>query len=78
MNKKKGKKSSIRVGFQKKVDRKNNEKNEQDLIFKKPFVSQYYWNKNWLNEWSMAFYYGPRIKWMQLYESGKIKRPPTN
>ena len=60
------------------MDKKNNKKNKQDLIFKKPFVSQYYWNKNWLNEWSMAFYYGPRIKWMELYnESGKIKRPPT-
>ena len=59
------------------MDKKNPKKNEQNLIFKKHFVSQYYWHKNWLNEWSMAFYYGPRIKWMELYESGKIKKRPT-
>jgi hypothetical protein len=33
-----------------------------------PFVSQWYWHKNWLHEKSKAFYYGPRIEWMNLSE----------
>ena len=59
------------------MDRKNNEKNEQDLGGDSflPFYSQYYWHKNWENKWSIAWYYGPRIEWMELCnESGKIKR----
>ena len=62
------------------MDKKNNEKNEQDLGWDSflPFYPQYYWHKNWLNEWTIAWYNGPRIEWMELYnESGKIKRPPT-
>ena len=62
------------------MDKKNNEKNEQDLGWDSllPFYSQYFWHKNWLNEWTIAWYNGPRIEWMELYnESGKIKRPPT-
>ena len=39
-----------------------------------PFVSQWYWHKNWLNEWSKAFYRGPRIEWMYLM-SEKVEPP---
>ena len=39
-----------------------------------PFVSQWYWHKNWLNEWSKAFYHGPRIEWMYL-ENEKVEPP---
>ena len=56
-------------------------KNKKDKIWDSflPFYLQYYWHKNWNNEWSIAWYHGPRIKWMELYnESGKIKRRPAN
>ena len=61
------------------MDKKNNEKNEQDLGWGSflPFYLQYYWHRNWLNEWTIAWYHGPRIEWMELYESGKIKKRPT-
>ena len=55
-------------------------KNKKDKIWDSflPFYLQYYWHKNWNDEWSIAWYHGPRIKWMELYESGKIKRSPKN
>ena len=62
------------------MDKKNSKKNEQTLGWDSflPFYLQYYWVKNWNDEWSLAWYNGPRIKWMELYESGKIKKRPTN
>ena len=59
------------------MDRKNNEKNAQELGWDSflPIYSQYYWHKNCENKWSIAWNYGPRIEWMELCnESGKIKR----
>jgi hypothetical protein len=55
-------------------------KNKKDKIWDSflPFYLQYYWHKNWNDEWSLAWYNGPRIEWMELYESGKIKKRPTN
>ena len=39
-----------------------------------PFYSQYYWHKNWNDEWTMAYYHGPRIKWMKLTKEKKNER----
>ena len=39
-----------------------------------PFYSQYYWHKNWNDEWTMAYYHGPRIKWMKLIKEKKNER----
>ena len=33
-----------------------------------PFVSQWYWTYNWLNQKCKAWYHGPRIDWMYLME----------
>jgi hypothetical protein len=62
------------------MDKKNPKKNEQDLIWESflPLYLQYYWEQNRENKWSLTWYHGPRIKWMELYESGKIKRRPAN
>ena len=30
------------------------------------YVAQWYWQKDWLNKWSKAFYVGPRQEWMKL------------
>ena len=62
------------------MDKKRSKKNEQNLIWDSflPFYLQYYWIKDCYDEWSLAWYNGPRIEWMELCnESGKIKRPPT-
>ena len=55
-------------------------KNKKDKIWDSflPFYLQYYWHKNWNDKWSIAWYNGPRIEWMELYESGKIKKRPAN
>ena len=36
-----------------------------------PFYLQYYWHKNCEDEWTKAFYHGPRIKWMKLAKDKK-------
>ena len=39
-----------------------------------PFISQWYWHKDWLGNWCKAYYHGPRIDWMFL-ENEKVKPP---
>ena len=36
-----------------------------------PFYSQWYWNVNWENKKSKAWYHGPRIEWMKLVKEKK-------
>ena len=62
------------------MDKENNKKSKYDLIWDSflPFYLQYYWVKNCNDKWSLAWFHGERIKWMELYESGKIKRSPKN
>ena len=36
--------------------------------FYKKYVAQWYWQKDWKDEWCKAYYVGPRIDWMYLLE----------
>ena len=36
--------------------------------FYKKYVAQWYWQKDWKNEWRKAYYVGPREEWMNLME----------
>ena len=38
-----------------------------------PFYTQWFWTTNWLNKKCKAWYYGPRIKWMNLVKEKKKK-----
>ncbi len=51
-------------------------KNKKDKIWDSflPFYLQYYWVKNWHDEWSIAWYHGPRIEWMNLVKEKKNGR----
>lgn len=35
------------------------------------FVAQWYWQRDWLNRKCKAFYFGPRIEWMNLDKERK-------
>ena len=35
---------------------------------KEEHVAQWYWCKDWNNEWTKAYYMGPREKWMNLVD----------
>ena len=34
----------------------------------KKYVAQWYWCKDWKDEWQKAYYVGPREEWMHLME----------
>jgi hypothetical protein len=35
------------------------------------FVAQWYWAKDWKDEWQKAYYVGPREDWMYLMTDDK-------
>ena len=35
---------------------------------KKEHVAQWYWQKDWKDEWAKAYYVGPREEWMNLMD----------
>ena len=55
-------------------EREKNEEMSKDWDSFLPFYLQYYWHKDWNNEWTMAYYHGPRVKWMKLIKEKKNER----
>ena len=40
------------------------------------YIAQWYWQKDWKNEWQKSYYVGPRVEWMYILkdESGNTTK----
>ena len=45
---------------------------------KEEYVAQWYWQKDWKDEWCKAYYVGPREDWMNLLKEKKNGRLPQS
>ena len=46
-------------------------KNDKEKIKEEKYYSQWYWDTDWLGRKYKAFYYGPRLEWMNLTKEKK-------